>query len=321
MMQEHVEPGPQLEPYVQDALDELEYVTGDTTTKWGAVRAKDGHPEPFHLNFVEIGNEDFFDRSGSYEGRYAQFYRAIKQKYPELQLIATMPLKSFKPDVVDDHFYRRPEEFFDDTHHYDKTDRNGPKIFVGEWATREGVPTPDFGAALGDAAWMTGMERNSDVVIMASYAPLFVNVNPGGLQWDTDLIGYDSLNSYGSPSYYAQVMFSNHIGNEVLDSNISGGGPRFFYSVTRDASRHVLFLKLVNANSTPQQVDIKLENAAGVQSHGKLISLSAKTTDETNSISESKNIVPVETELSSVGPNLRHLVPPYSIHVLELSIR
>jgi alpha-L-arabinofuranosidase len=201
MAQEHVTPGPELEPYVQDALDEIEYVTGDASTRCGVERAKAGHAAAFPLNFVEVGNEDFFDKSGSYEGRYGQFYNAIKKKYPQLQVIATMPLKGMKPDVVDDHFYRRPEEFFDDTHHYDKTDRNGPKIFVGEWATREGNPTPDFGAALAGSAWMTGMERNSDIVTMASYAPLFVNVNPGGMQWETDLIGYDTLNSYGSPSY------------------------------------------------------------------------------------------------------------------------
>ena len=114
-----------------------------------------------------------------------------------------------KPDVLDDHYYMRATEFFDDAHHYDNDDRNGPKIFVGEWATREGTPTPNMGAALGDAAWMTGMERNSDLIVMACYAPLLVNVNPGGMQWESDLIGYDALTSYGSPSYYAQVMFAD----------------------------------------------------------------------------------------------------------------
>ncbi|MGA8043146.1 MAG: alpha-L-arabinofuranosidase C-terminal domain-containing protein, partial [Terracidiphilus sp.] len=167
---EHVEPGADLEPYVQDALDEIEYVTGGTDTKWGAARAKGGHPAPFALKYVEIGNEDWFDKSGSYDGRYAQFYKAIKAKYPNLQLIATTPVKGATPDVIDDHFYVRATQNFHDAAHYDKTDRNGPKIFVGEWATREGTPTPNMGAALGDAAWMTGLERNSDIVIMASYA-------------------------------------------------------------------------------------------------------------------------------------------------------
>jgi alpha-N-arabinofuranosidase len=155
------------------------------------------------LHYVEIGNEDWFDRSGSYDGRYAQYYKEIKQKYPDLQLIATAPIKSVKPDVLDEHFYMSAEKSLSDANHYDKADRNGPKIFVGEWATREGEPTPNLQAALGDAAWMTGMERNSDIVIMSSYAPLFVNVNPGGMQWESDLIGYDALASYGSPSYWA----------------------------------------------------------------------------------------------------------------------
>jgi len=167
----HVTPGPDLEPYVQDALDEIEYVTGDVTTKWGAERAKDGHPAAFPLTYLEIGNEDGFDRSKSYDARYAQFYKAIKKKYPELQLIATTPVKSVTPDLIDDHYYRRAEEFFADTHHYDKTDRKGPKISLGS-GDEEGTPTTNFGAALGDAAWMTGMERNSDLIAIASYAPL-----------------------------------------------------------------------------------------------------------------------------------------------------
>jgi alpha-N-arabinofuranosidase len=320
MAQEHVTPGPDLDPYVQDALDEIEYVTGDASTRWGGERVKNGHPAPFALNFVEIGNEDFFDKSGSYEGRYSQFYSAIKKKYPQLQLIATMPLKGMKPDVVDDHFYRRPEEFFDDAHHYDKTDRNGPKIFVGEWATREGSPTPNFVAALADSAWMTGMERNSDIVIMASYAPLFVNVNPGGMQWETDLIGYDTLNSYGSPSYYAQVMFGNHLGNEVLDSTLNGGGRRFFYSATRGNATRTVILKLVNASSLPQPVDVKLSGAKGVASEARLISLHGATPDQTNTISEPTKIVPVESRVKIAGPSFRHTLPPYSIQILELNL-
>jgi alpha-N-arabinofuranosidase len=162
---EHVNPGADLEPYVQDALDEIEYVTGGTGTKWGAIRARDGHPAPFKLTYVEIGNEEWFDKSGSYDERYAQFSKAIKAKYPDLQLIATAPVKSVKPDVIDEHYYvRATQNFHDAGHydtpdrnapvtqrwdggHYDKVDRNGPKIFVGEWATREGLPTPNMGAA------------------------------------------------------------------------------------------------------------------------------------------------------------------------------
>jgi alpha-N-arabinofuranosidase len=321
LMGDHVKPGADLEPYVQDALDELEYVTGSANTKWGAVRVQNGHPEPFPLTYVEIGNEDWFDKSGSYDDRYAQFYDAIKKTYPQLQLIATTPVKGRTPDVIDDHFYRRATEFYDDTHHYDKTDRNGPKIFVGEWATREGSPTPNFGSALGDAAWMTGMERNSDIVIMASYAPLLVNVNPGGMQWESDLIGYDALTSYGSPSYYAQVMFDSHVGTEVVDSKLDGAGPRFFYSVTRDAAKGMLYLKIVNASSLERPLEIKLTGATEVKKTATLISMSAHTTQETNSITEPTKIVPIKSSIGNAGEDFHHVVPPYSIQVLEISMK
>jgi alpha-N-arabinofuranosidase len=321
LAQDHVEPGPALEPYVQDALDEIEYVTGGVDTKWGAERAKDGHPAPFKLTYVEIGNEDQFDHSGSYDGRYSQFYKAIKAKYPQLQLIATTPVKGITPDVIDDHYYKQAEEFFADVHHYDKADRRGPKIFVGEWATREGGPTPNFGAALGDAAWMTGMERNSDLIVMASYAPLLVNVNPGGMQWRTDLIGYDALSSYGSPSYYAQVIFGNHVGKEIVASTVTGGGPRFFYSATEDPGKGVLYLKLVNASSVPQPIDITLGGAKSVAATASVISLSSKTTQDTNTLTDPKHIVPVETTIGGVKESFNYTVPKYAIQVLEIKLR
>jgi alpha-N-arabinofuranosidase len=317
MAQEHVNPGPDLEPYVQDALDEIEYVTGGVDTKWGAERAKGGHPQPFKLTYVEIGNEDNFDKSGSYDGRYAQFYKAIKAKYPDLQLIATEPVKGIRPDVIDDHYYVRATKFYEDAAHYDKTDRNGPKIFVGEWATKEGSPTPTFDAALGDAAWMTGLERNSDIIVMAAYAPLLVNVNPGGMQWAPDLIGYDALRSYGSPSYYAQVLFASHLGDQTLGSKLQGAGDRFFYSITRDSAKKRLYLKLVNASSTPQPVEIEFAGAK-LAATGTLVSLSAHSTQATNSMEQPKEIVPVETALRGVSSHLHHTMPGYSIQLIQL---
>jgi len=338
MAQEHVTPGPDLDPYVQDALDEIEYVTGGPDTKWGAVRVNNGHPAPFKLNYIEIGNEDWFDRSNSYDGRYTQFYKAIKAKYPDLQLIATAPVKSVKPDVIDEHYYVRAAQNFHDATHYDpptsnsapvwdggrynKADRNGPKVFVGEWATREGAPTPNFGAALGDAAWMTGLERNSDIVIMASYAPLLVNVNPGGMQWETDLIGYNALHSYGSPSYYAQVLFSKYLGNQTLASKIDDpaldpANPKFFYSITRDSAKKRLYLKLVNAESTPKSLDIDLPGAKLTET-GILVTLSAPSTESTNTIDDPTRIVPVETALQGVTNHLHHTIPGYAIQVIQL---
>ena len=316
LMGEHVEPGPQLDSYVQDALDELEYVTGGTDTKWGAVRAKNGHPAPFKLTYVEIGNEDWFDKSGSYEGRYEQFYKAIKAKYPQLQLIATAPLKNFKPDVLDEHFYVRATQNFHDTTHYDKTDRNGPKIFVGEWATREGAPTPNFAAALGDAAWMTGMERNSDIVVMAAYAPLLVNVNPGGMQWETDLIGYDTMKSYGSPSYYAQVLFAEYLGDHTLASKLDGAGPKLFYSITKNTAKRQLYLKLVNGSSEPQTLTIDLPGAK-LAPMAKVVSLTALSMEATNTIDSPSHIVPVQSTLTNVSSSIKHTVPGYSIEVIQ----
>src|ERR1039457_6866625 len=224
LRQQRVKPGADLEPYVKDALDEIEYVTGGPNTVWGARRAKDGHAAPFQLEYVEIGNEDNFDREpGSYEGRFGQFFEAIKAKYPAIKIISSTRASSRVPDVLDEHYYRRSEdEMASHSHDYDARPRTGPKVFVGEWATRVGAPTPNMSAALGDAAWMTNMERNSDLVIMSAYAPLFVNVNPGGMQWPTDLIGYDALNSYGSPAYYAQKMFNNYHGDVILAVTAQG---------------------------------------------------------------------------------------------------
>src|SRR4030095_5154947 len=196
-----------LEPYVQEALDEIEYVIGDATTKWGGERAKHGHPAPFKLEYVEVGNEDFFDRSRSYDGRFAQFYDAIKAKYPQLQVISTMPVQSRRPDLIDDHAYLSPRSMLRAVPRYHDYDRSAPKIFFGEWATQDGTPTPTLRAALSDAAWLTGLQQDADVVIMNCYAPLLVNVNRNASQWGTHLLGYDAAHSFGSPSYYAQVMF------------------------------------------------------------------------------------------------------------------
>ena len=316
----HIEPGVALQPFVDEALQEIEFTIGDAATPWGAIRAKLGHQAPFPVKYVEIGNEDFFDKSGSYEGRYAQFYKAIKAKYPKLELIATMPLKGMKPDVLDDHYYKRADEFFEDVTHYDKTDRDGPKIFVGEWATREGSPTTNMGAALGDAAWMTGLERNSDLVVMASYAPLFVNVNPGGMQWQSDLIGYDAMSSYGAPSFYAQSMFAQYLGNEVPASSSKGGSSRFFYSVTRDAGQGKVFLKLVNASSNPQTVEIQLGGVGAVSETAKLVSLTGTGLAATNTLTDPTRIVPV-TSTVTAGTRFIHTMPGYSVQVLELSVK
>ena len=322
---EHVNPGADLEPYVQSALDEIEYVTGDASTHWGAERARDGHPAPFALHYVEIGNEEYHDPSGTYSARFAQFYNAIKKQYPQLQIVASAPVTSVRPDIIDDndheagrHFYRTAKQFFDDVHRYDHYDRSGPKILVGEWATREGTPTTNFGAALGDAAWMTGLERNSDLVVMASYAPLFVNVSPFAMEWEGDLIGFDALNSYGSPSYYAQVLFSNHLGDQILASTLSTANPRLFESVTASSRTGRLYLKFVNASSSPQAIDIKIDGASRIRPAMTISTLDGATTRATNSITDPNRIVPVVTRSSGAASSFHHIVPACSIQVLDI---
>lgn len=213
---DHVTPGEDFKPFVQEDLDEIEYCTGDTSTTWGARRAKDGHPEPFVIHYIEIGNEDGFDKSGGYDARFAQLFDAIKAKYPKLQCIATAPVHSRTPDLYDDHSYPSPRAMERMVHRYDNHDPSKPKVFFGEWATQDGKPTPTMRAAIADAAWMTGLQHDANTVLMQCYAPLFVNVNKGAWQWPTNLIGYDAASSFGSPSYYAQAMFSRNWGDTDL---------------------------------------------------------------------------------------------------------
>ncbi len=323
---EHVKPGKDLEPYVQSALDEVEYVTGDASTKWGAERVKNGHAAPFPLHYIEIGNEDWFDKSGSYDERFGQFAEALRKKYPQYQLIATAPVKEKagnEPDLIDDHYYKSPADMFALVHHYDDAPRTGPKVFVGEWATRSGSPTPNFGDALGDAAFMTSMERNSDLIKIASYAPLFVNVNPGAMQWPTDLIGYDALTSYGSPSYYAQCMFGASMGDVIPQSSIAGvdANARFYYSVTVSSDTHVLHLKLVNATTVDQPLEIALKGLGAGVHEAKIISLHGATFQATNTITDPVAIHPVESALRFTGAVVRHTVPAYTIEVVDVVLK
>ena len=273
---------------------------------------------------MEIGNEDWFDRSGSHEGRFAQFYDAIKAKYPHIQVIATARVKSRRADVIDEHFYMKAEEAQQKAHLYDKRDRKGMKVFVGEWATREGSPTTNLNAALSDAAFMTGLERNSDIVIMACYAPLFVNVNPGGMQWKSDLIGYDALQSYGCPSYYVQEMFGNYLGDELPESSIAGvprsakGIEQVYSSVSRDSSKGTLYLKLVNVSGSAQPVQIDIQGAAGIAAEATCVVLSSANPKDTNTITEPTKIVPVTSKIQGIGPKFTHTLPAYSVTVLKI---
>jgi alpha-L-arabinofuranosidase len=205
----------ELDEWIEDALAAIEYAIGPPTSKWGALRAKNGHPEPFPLRFVSIGNENW---GPIYEERYARFYDAIKARYPQIQLIATAPVKSRPIDILDEHYYSTPEWFILNANLYDRYDRTGPKILVGEYAVTAKCGTGNLRAAIAEAAFMTGIERNADIVVMAAYAPLFVNVNDRA--WNPDLIGFDSARCYGTPSYYVQQLFSVYRGTHTLPTRV-----------------------------------------------------------------------------------------------------
>ena len=250
------------------------------------------------------------------------------------------------PDLLDEHYYRSQEDMQAHALDYDKYSRtNKTKIFVGEWATRVGSPTPNMAGALGDAAWMTGMERNSDIVLMSCYAPLFVNVSQltgGGrsMQWATDLIGYDALTSYGSPAYYAQKMFSTMHGDQILATGSQNIPTRtwqpraqrgvtpppqqireVFFNATRDSKSGMIYLKVVNTGGTARPVNIQISGLDKVQLKGELVTLAATDTNDTNSIQQPDKVVPRTEKMDGLSTNFTREFPPYSITVLKLKAK
>jgi alpha-L-arabinofuranosidase len=220
------QPYTNLSGYIQDALDALEYANGDASTTYGAMRAANGHPEPFNIKYIEIGNENYF--GDNYGNRYLLFYNAIRAKYPSMNCIGNVaawgtdsPTWTFSSPVqlLDEHYYRSPQWFVNQYNKYDSYSRTGPKIYAGEYAVTSGCGNGNLIAALGEAVYMAGMEKNSDVVAMNSYAPIFVNVNDR--KWNPDMIVYNSSTVYGTPSYYVQKLFATNIGTvniPIIDS-------------------------------------------------------------------------------------------------------
>lgn len=207
-----------MDEYVQDALDAIEYANGPATSKWGSIRAKAGHPAPFNLKFMEIGNEN---GGPAYNERYRLIYEAVHKRYPEIGLVADVwggtPVGS-PVDIVDEHYYNNPQFFFQNADRYDRYDRRGPKVYVGEYAVTQGCGGGNLIAAVAESAFMCGMERNSDHVIMASYAPLFANVNYK--KWNPDLINFDGTTVYGTPSYYVQQLFAANRPDVILKTSL-----------------------------------------------------------------------------------------------------
>lgn len=350
--------GDALKPFVQEALEEIEYVSGDVSTTWGARRAKDGHPAAFKLRYVEIGNEDWLNNGKrTYAERFPMFYDAIKAKYPQIQVISSLRSQdkydhTREPDLLDDHFYMSIPTVLQNAHYYDKYDRTAVKIFAGEWATNSprGGPVGHMAFALGDAAWLTGLERNADVIQMNCYAPLFCNVNPGGMQWSINLIGYDAMSSFGSPAYYVQTMFANNRGDEVLPATFdplprlngeqipkapaqanrgrggAGGGDNkqydgLYVSATRDTASGDVILKLVNVQPDPQPLNIELHGlttAVAPSASGQVLTAELGAM---NSIAEPTKVAPQPLAIRTAGPKFAHELPGHSVSVIRLKMK
>ncbi len=300
-----------LQPYIQDALDLIEFANGDTSTKWGALRAEMGHPAPFNLKFIGVGNEQW---GPEYVERLEPFIKAIRAKYPDIKIIGSSGPNSegkefdylwpemtrLKADLVDEHFYRPESWFLSQGARYDNYDRKGPKVFAGEYACHgRGKKYNHYNAALLEAAFMTGLGRNADVVHMATYAPLFAHVE--GWQWRPDMIWYDNNNSVRTASYYVQQLFSENKGTNVVPltmdkKNVTGaeGQNGLFASAVYDKDRNEYIVKVANTSSEPQELNIKL---AGLKKKDVITgvtaqTLSTKDLDSENTLEEPNKIVP-----------------------------
>jgi alpha-L-arabinofuranosidase len=305
------------QPYIDDALDEIEYAIGATSTTWGAKRAADGHPAAFDLRYVEIGNEDWFDRSGSYEWRFARMFDAIRAAYPELQIVATTPVTSRTPDVLDEHFYPSASWFNDNATRYDTYDRSGPRVLVGEYGALEGSPTGSLNAAIGEAAFLTGAERNSDLVIGTMYAPIIVNESASN--WRTNMLGIDAAGSYGSPSYWVQQLFSTNRGAHVVGSRLStGSGLRQVVTATTTKKGTTFYVKIVNFSAQQQSAKVTLDGVTSLDPTAKLTVLTGPDADARNTLESPEKIVPVTSTIPMVGLAHRLSLPGKSVTILKV---
>jgi alpha-L-arabinofuranosidase len=328
----------ELEPYVQDALDLVEFANGDVSTKWGKVRADLGHPAPFHLKMMGIGNENW---GPQYLERLAIFTKALKEKYPEIKLVnssGTDPngerfdhlntaLRQNKADIIDEHYYRRPEWFLQNANRYDNYPRNGSKVFAGEYAAQSDRTVSvnnrnNLITALSEAAFMTGLERNADVVTMASYAPLFAHAE--GWQWTPDLIWVDNLQTIGTPDYYVQKLFSLNKGSRVVsitEANKAVAGQDSLYaSAVVDEKTADLIIKLVNVSGKPQSSVLSLSGVKSLPGEGKLTVLQGNDLAAVNTFDQPKQIAPKESTISIKNKKITLAAAPYSFSVLRIKL-
>ncbi|MCU0914352.1 MAG: alpha-L-arabinofuranosidase [Planctomycetes bacterium] len=331
----------QLGLFIQDALDLIEFANGATTTTWGAKRAGMGHPKPFNLKLLGVGNEQW---GPQYIERYERFARVLKERYPKIKLVSSAgpspdderfqflwpQLRELNADIVDEHCYANPDWFFDNARRYDSYDRTGPKVFMGEYAAQSvKTVSPEnrnnWQCALSEAAFMTGLERNADVVVMSSYAPLFAHEDRW--QWRPDLIWCDNLTSYGTPNYYVQQLFSRHRGDLVLPVEVTGlppatsQQPGLYVTASRAIRSGDIILKVVNSAAQPIASDIQIEGVKEVSRRGTAIVLTADRLTDENSIAAPKTVAPVASTLREAGKAFRHSFGPYSLTVLRLKAR
>jgi alpha-N-arabinofuranosidase len=339
-------PMDQLGPYVQDALDLVEFANGPANSKWGKVRADMGHPEPFYMKMIGIGNEQW---GPQYIERYKVFAKAIKAEYPDMQLIAATGSdatifpngqaeieylwsnwRKLKPEFVDEHFYRKPEWFLENVDFYNKYDRRGPKLFVGEYAAQSvGVASPDnrnnLKCALYEAAFMIGMEHNADLVRMTCYAPLFGHED--AWQWRPDLIWFDNLTVYGSANYYVQQLFSLNPGTHLLTVRVEGipfldGRQKALnLSSTLDKNASEVILKAVNAANEVIKAAINLQGVKKVGPHATTIILSSEKLTGENSLTEPNRIYPEKTAETIDEAQFLYAFQPYSLTILRIPVR
>jgi len=327
----------QLQPYIQDALDLIEFANGGTNTTWGAKRAALGHPEPFYLKMLGVGNEQWGQQ---YIDRYEKFSAAIREKYPDVQLVsaagpdpgderfkfAWSKLTALHADIIDEHNYARPEWFYGNTHRYDNYDRNGPKVFMGEYAAQSDriisvKNRNDLECALSEAAYMTGLERNADVVRMASYAPLFANTE--AWQWTPDLIWVDSLHVNLTPDYYVQQLFTLNRGDVILPTqligldNASAVIQPLYASATRDNTAGEVIIKVVNPTGDLKDVGIQLDGVSHVEPTATCIVLSGNPTD-VNTIGKPARVAPASSTLENASGSFNHSFPAHSMTVLRI---
>lgn len=332
-----VVPLDQLDPYVQDALDLIEFANGDVNSKWGKVRADMGHPKPFNLKMMGIGNENW---GPQYLERLKIFTKAIKEKYPNIKLVnssGTDPngerfdylntrLREMKADLIDEHYYRRPEWFFENVTRYDYYPRNGSKVFAGEYAAQSDKTVSvnnknNWQTAIAEAAFLTGLERNADVVSMASYAPLFAHID--GWQWTPDMIWVDNLRSYGTPNYYVQKLYSTNKGTNVvpilLNDKAVTGQDNYYASATIDKNTHEVIIKIVNNSDKSRSANFQIEGVNKLQSKGTLTVLS-EGLDKVNSFDKPKEVSPKQADVSVKKKGVNASLAPYSLNIIKLKM-